>query len=355
MIENLEILRGVTCDWVMAKGPMADIVISSRIRLARNLAGYPFFQTAGKSQLLDIWQTVRQSSETLPHFQNAYEYKIADLSHIEREFLLERHLISRELFSTAPGRGVLISRDQKFSIMINEEDHIRVQIVLSGFRLSSAWFELNRLDDLFSERMPYAFDNNLGYLTACPTNVGTGLRASLLLHLPGLALTKQIKKVFNSFNHLGLTVRGLYGEGSEMKGNLFQISNQVTLGRSEIGLIEDLERTARHILKSERQARRALLDKAHNQIEDKIWRAYGLLCHARIISSDELINLSSGLRLGVTLGIIQDLSINELNDLLLSTQPAHLQSYFGRKINSSERNYLRAEFIRNWFTEKHRN
>ncbi len=346
MIEHLKDLSNLTCDWVEGQGPVADMIISSRVRLARNLSDFVFLPATTEVQRHSIWKTIKHRCNSISTFNNAYYYTMSDLSRIEKEFLLECHLISREMTGNLNGRGVVISNDQKISIMVNEEDHLRVQIILSGLQLSNAWFTINKLDDDFSELMPYAFDKKLGYLTACPSNVGTGMRASLLMHLPALVLTKQIRKVFNSLNQLGLTVRGLYGEGSEMKGNLFQISNQITLGRSEIDLLEELERTTQQILSSEAKAREILIKEANQNVEDKIWRAYGLLRYARMISSDEVINLASGLRLGIAIGIIKDLTLKQLNELILLSQPAHLQSIIHKEVEPAERDFYRAQIIR---------
>ncbi len=341
-----EDLMATSCEWVNGVGPNADMIISSRIRLARNLSDYVFMPAATDAQRNTIWRLVRDSTSGLSALKEGFVVEMSELSPNERVFLLESHLMSREMTQPAPGRGVIISKDTRLSIMVNEEDHLRIQIVLSGLQIMQSWFYINQLDDQLTTRLTYSFDDKYGYLTACPTNVGTGMRASLLMHLPGLALTKQIKKVLNSLSQLGLTVRGLYGEGSEMKGNLFQISNQITLGRSEMDLLEDLEKTTQHILKSEEIAREVMMKEARQQIEDKIWRAYGILSCARMITSEEVINLSSGIRLGIALGLIKNMSYKQLNEIVLQAQPAHLQNFLGREVESIARDHLRAELIR---------
>lgn len=340
-----------TCEWANASGLRSDMVISSRIRLARNLRDYPFISSSEKEERLRIWERVTESGRLMSSFRDSFIYRLSELSEIDQFFMLECHLISREMLNALEGRGVIVNQKKTVSVMVNEEDHLRMQIVLSGLNLTTAWFELNGIDDNFSKMVPFAFDTKLGYLTACPTNVGTGMRASLLMHLPGLVLTKQIRRVFNSLGQLGLTVRGLYGEGSDIKGNLFQISNQITLGRSEMDLMEELERAAQKILESETKARDVMMSNARQHIEDKIWRAYGIMSNARLISSDEVINLSSGVRLGISLGIIKDLSIQQLNELVLNSQPAHLQSIMGEEIDTSERDFFRARQIRKQLRE----
>lgn len=333
-------------DWMANEGPRSDMVVSNRIRLARNFQDYNFQSTLSDDKRQEIWEKFKNYHTEHHEVIKSYIFKIGDLSEIEQKFLLERHLISQDILRRNKGSGVIISADETISIMVNEEDHLRLQIILSGFQLSKAWLKLSRIDDRICSFFDMAFHANLGYLTACPTNLGTGLRASLLMHLPGLVLTKQIKRVFNGLGHLGLTVRGLYGEGSDIQGNLFQISNQVTLGHTETELIENLEQIADQILESEVRARDVLMQEARHQIEDKIWRAYGTLSHARILTSEEVINLSSGIRLGIAMGIITNITFKELNELMLVSQPAHLQKRYGGILDPTERDILRAQMVR---------
>jgi protein arginine kinase len=230
--------------------------------------------------------------------------------------------------------------------MINEEDHLRLQAMQSGLQLRDTWRIIDRIDDDMSDNLDYAFSEQYGYLTACPTNVGTGLRASVLIHLPALVLTKEIDKVIKGISQVGLTVRGFYGEGTEVIGNLFQISNQTTLGRTEEDIVDNIERCTRQIINYEEEARRTLLADARPQTEDKIWRAYGILANARVLSSHELMSLVSAVRLGASLSIIKSISIATLNNLLMLMQPAHLQKFSGKMMDANERDERRAELVR---------
>jgi protein arginine kinase len=269
-----------------------------------------------------------------------------ELSPIDKQFLVERHLISRELAGNSDSSAVEISEKEIFSCMINEEDHIRVQVIQSGFNLEEALRLISDLDSKMSSKLNFAYDERWGYLTACPTNVGTGMRASVMLHLPALVMTKQINRVLQTVSKLSLAVRGLYGEGSEASGNFFQISNQTTLGHSEQELVDNLARIIRQVIGYEKKARESLLSDRKMELENKIWRAYGTLDNARLISSKETINLLSLVRLGINLKIFKDIDIKTINELFIIIQPAHLQKIEKKVLDSNQRDIKRAELIR---------
>jgi protein arginine kinase len=281
-----------------------------------------------------------------PALVSSSALQMRELTPLDRQFLVERHLISHDLADNGRLRGLLLVPDESVSAMVNEEDHLRLQALASGFQLRSAWESVNAIDDELGQDLDYAFSEDLGYLTACPTNAGTGMRASVLIHLPSLVLTKQISRVLQGITQVGLAVRGFYGEGSQIMGNFFQISNQTTLGQSEKETIESLERVTRQIIEYEQRARDELLKDARVQIEDKIWRAYGALKHSRVISSSEVVNLSSAVRFGVALQIEGLASVRTLNELLIRTQPAHIQLAAGQELEQRERNVIRANYVR---------
>jgi protein arginine kinase len=332
--------------WLDGTGPSSDIVLSTRVRLARNLTDAPFTHRARDEQLALIYTSVLSAVRNIPELQGIVAFAMKDLGALDRQFLVERHLISNDLADDGKLRGLLVMPDESFSAMVNEEDHLRLQALASGFQLRSAWESANAVDDELARSLEYAFSEDLGYLTSCPTNAGTGMRASVLIHLPSLVLTKQIGRVLQGIAQVGLAVRGFYGEGSQIMGNFFQISNQTTLGQSEKETIESLERVTRQIIDYEQRARDELLKDARVLIEDKIWRAYGTLRYSRVISSQEVINLSSAVRFGVALRIEGLPDVRVLNELLVRTQPAHLQQWAGREMEPRERNVVRAEFVR---------
>lgn len=332
--------------WLDATGPYPEIVLSSRVRYARNLIQYPFVQRAKVSDLKAILDVVRKAASDSELLKGSTFIEMRSISQLDKKFLLERHLVSYEMVGDNKDRGLIISEDEKSIIMINEEDHIRLQTFASGLDLFTVYTFLDKIDDELGRNLDYAFSNEWGYLTACPTNVGTGLRASVLLHLPGLVLTKEIEKVLRGVTQIGLSVRGLYGEGTEVKGNFFQVSNQTTMGKKEEDIIKGLDKVVRGLIEYERNARNTLLNDASPQVEDKIFRAYGLLKNARILSSDEVINLTSAVRLGVGLGMIKNISMKTLNEVLIISQPAHLQKIFGKKMDTEERDVIRANYIR---------
>jgi protein arginine kinase len=332
--------------WLDGSGPAADIVLSTRVRLARNLKEVPFTHRAREEQMAMVYSSVVSAVRKTPALVSSTALPMRELTPIDRQFLVERHLISHDLADNGRLRGLLLVPDESVSAMVNEEDHLRLQALASGFQLRSAWEAVNAIDDDLGQDLDYAFSDDLGYLTACPTNVGTGMRASVLIHLPSLVLTKQIGRVLQGITQVGLAVRGFYGEGSQIMGNFFQISNQTTLGQSERETVEGLERVTRQIIDYEQRARDELLKDARVQIEDKIWRAYGALRHSRVISSQEVVNLSSAVRFGVALQLSGLASVQTLNELLIRSQPAHIQLAEGREMEQRERNVVRADYVR---------
>ena len=332
--------------WLDGTGPAADVVLSTRVRLARNLKEVPFTHRAREEQMAMVYSSVVSAVRKTPALVSSTALPMRELTPIDRQFLVERHLISHDLADNGRLRGLLLVPDESVSAMVNEEDHMRLQALASGFQLRSAWEAVNAIDDDLGQDLDYAFSDDLGYLTACPTNAGTGMRASVLIHLPSLVLTKQIGRVLQGITQVGLAVRGFYGEGSQIMGNFFQISNQTTLGQSERETVESLERVTRQIIDYEQRARDELLKDARVQIEDKIWRAFGALKHSRVISSQEVINLSSAVRFGVALQLGGLASVQTLNELLIRTQPAHIQLATGREMEQRERNVVRAEYVR---------
>jgi protein arginine kinase len=334
--------------WLQGEGPHGKIVVSSRIRLARNLRERPFPGWAKKSERLQILGEIRDHVSAIPAMQAGYAAALADLTSLQKQILVERHLVSREHAAKNAGSGaVVISHDQQLSIMINEEDHLRMQSLLPGLQLREA-FRINNEADLFLEdRLPYAFHPELGYLTACPTNVGTGLRASAMVHLPGLVLAEQINQIVNSVGKIGLAVRGLYGEGTEALGNLFQVSNQTTLGETEEEIIDRLGKVIEQVIEHEQNARQTLLERRANMLLDQIGRAYGILGNARSIASKETLNLLSILKLGADLGLFPEPTQLAVDELFITTQPAHLQlGAKEEKLSPEERDTLRADLVR---------
>jgi protein arginine kinase len=344
-VELDDLIRG-RGEWLRGEGPEADIVISSRIRLARNLAEFPFMSRAGESDRTRIEIAGRECLSGSPQFGSFLYLDVEKLSKLDRQFLVERHLISRELADGRSSRAVAIAEDETYSVMVNEEDHLRLQVMQSGLNLREAWERINRIDDLFEDRLTYAFQPKLGYLTACPTNVGTGMRVSVMLHLPALVLTRHIEKVFRSLQKIGLAVRGLFGEGSQALGDFYQISNQVTLGRSEETLLKQVGDIVPNIISYERQARDLLVRESHENLHDRVSRAYGVLRTAQTISSEETLLLLSAVRMGIHVGLIEGLPIATVNELFLQTQPAHLQKNAKGELDSGDRNIERARFLR---------
>ena len=321
-------------------------MVSSRIRLARNLTDYPFISKATELDREEIEKTLRKTVTDVSR-QGLLDYlDVNELNDIDRQFLVERQLISREHAESEGARGVAIDAGERTSLMINEEDHLRIQVMHSGFDLKAAWKRINELDDRLEQRTAYAFHSRLGYLTACPTNVGTGMRVSVMLHLPALVITRQIEKVFRSLHKISLAVRGLYGEGSQAMGDFYQISNQITLGKSEEELVTQVGDVVPVLIDYERRARDFLQKESHENLHDKVSRAYGILSTAQTISSEETMHLLSSIRMGVELGLLPELGMGQVNELFIQTQPAHLQKISGTELNTADRNVARASFLR---------
>jgi len=332
--------------WLESRGDSPEIAISSRIRLARNLNKIPFPQKASKEEQTESFERIKDACEEIPFFKGAPVLNLEEFDKVDRQFLLERHLISYEHSRGDGARGLVIGDKELISLMINEEDHVRLQGMQPGLELQQAWDILKRIDEEMDRRLDYAFASDIGYLTACPTNTGTGMRASVLTHLPSLVMDDEINKVLQALNKIGMVARGLYGEGTKMMGDLFQISNQVTLGPSEEGIIDNLERVIKQVIDYEIKARKALVKENRSKIIDAIYRAYGVLTNARAISFAETMELLSKVRLGIYYGLELSTKLDTLNELMISTQPAHLQELAGKELAASKRDFIRAEMIR---------
>ena len=332
--------------WLADCGPNEDIAISSRIRLARNIQGHPFPTNASHRQLNEVMKSVSAAAMNINPGHEMLYFDMAEIGDLDRQILFERRLVSRDFIADREPRALIVAPDESFGIMINEEDHIRMQTMRSGFQLQQVWEEINRIDDTLSSIIPYAFDQELGYLTSCPTNVGTGIRASVMLHLPGLVLSDQINAVIQGVGKLGLAVRGIFGEGTKNLGNLFQVSNQSTLGETEQQIIQRLGNVSSHLSPHEKNARRGLLDSDQPFLLNHVGRAYGTLRHAYIINSEEALESLSALRLGVDLGMFSSIDLHTVNELFIIIHPAHLQKYAGKEIDSKERDVFRASMVR---------
>lgn len=333
-------------EWLRGTGPESDIVISSRIRLARNLADFPFIRRCSDEDRISIERSVRAKMDSIDGWNETRYVDIEQLSEIDRQFLVERQLISREIADADGSRAVAIDPGEQFSVMVNEEDHLRIQVMHSGLDLKTAWQQIDALDNVLESAMLYAFHPKFGYLTACPTNVGTGLRVSVMLHLPALVITRQIEKVFRSMQRINVTVRGLYGEGSQYTGDFYQVSNQITLGHREEDLVALVgENVVPRIIEYERKARDFLVKQGQQDLEDDVSRALGILSTAKKISSEETMHYLSKVRMGVNLGLISDVAVGTINKLFIHTQPAHLQKLHGRLLGSSDRNVERATYL----------
>ena len=333
-------------EWMRGEGPHHQIVVSSRVRLARNLRNFSFPGWAKKTERLQILEAIKPQVEGLAEMSDAFSVYSQDLSALEKQVLVERHLISREHAAKGVGSAVVMNKRQTLSIMINEEDHLRMQGIRSGLQLKTVFKMIDKVDSALEERLDFSFSPQLGYLTACPTNVGTGMRASAMMHLPGLVLSEQINQIIQAVNKVGLAVRGLYGEGTEALGNFFQVSNQTTLGQREEDIIADLQKVIERVIENEQNARQMLLQKRPNTLLDQIGRGYGILQHAYSMNSKEALNLLSFMKLGIDLGFFPEECSRPLDELFMETQPAHLQKGTAQKLAADERDALRAEIIR---------
>jgi protein arginine kinase len=341
-------LNQAVSSWMSAEGPDSDIVLSSRIRLARNFDAYKFptlFSHEEAKMIIDSMEDILKQN-SIQKFGQMELLKIDELQPLQKRVLVEKHLISPHLAEDSPYGAVLLTENEEVSIMINEEDHIRIQCLYPGLQLSEALDAANEIDDWLESNIQYAFDEKHGYLTSCPTNVGTGLRASVMMHLPGLMLTQQINKIIPAIHQLGLVVRGIYGEGSEALGNIFQISNQITLGKSEDDIGRDLKGVVSQLISQERSAREALRKTSNIQLEDRVFRSLGVLSNSRIIESKEAARCLSDVRLGIDMGYIDKMPRTILNELMILTQPGFLQQYAGGSLRPHERDIRRAALIR---------
>jgi len=349
---KLDDLLNQTSEWLKGTGPRSEIVISSRVRLARNLIKVPFSDWATKEQKKKIADTTSSALKASNVMKNYAVFEMAKLNDVDRGFLVERHLMSPEHAREPEFKYLALDAKEVISVMINEEDHLRIQVLQSGFNLPEAWRVIDKLDQELSKKLNYAYSNRWGYLTACPTNTGTGMRASVMLHLPALVLTKQVARVLETIAKLSLAIRGLYGEGTEARGNFFQISNQVSLGRTEEDIIDNIERIINQVVARESNARHFIMTKSKDAVVDRIWRAYGTLKNARIITSEETVKLLSMVRLGIDLGVIKDISTKAINELFILTQPAHLQKFEKKALTPAARDVKRAELVRGMFKDK---
>ena len=334
-------------EWMATGGPLSDVVVSSRIRLARNLTGFHFLGKASPAESAEIERTLFEAIAGCDFGKNTFYVDIDKSDSLDRQFLVERHLISRQHAEGEGKRGVAISPTETLALMINEEDHLRVQVLRRGMNLDEAWKEMTRVDTALETVVDFAYHKQYGYLTACPTNVGTGLRVSVMLHLPALKVTNEIEKVFRAAKEMRLAVRGLYGEGTDALGDFFQLSNQVTLGQTEEEILSAFkDNVIPSIVKYEQETRRALAEDKLVALDDKVWRALGLLENARAISSEEALFLLSHLRMGVVLGRVKHIDLQSVNELFMAAQSAHLQKRHGGKLDGERRSIVRADFIR---------
>ena len=343
---NLHEFLAQPADTARREGPYNRIVMSSRVRLARNLKALAFPGWAKKAERVKTLELILPAVTGLSQMSDSFSETMDNLSLLDKNILVERHLISREHAAKNAGRGLVLNRDETLCVMINEEDHLRMQALRPGLQLKQAWQAIDAVDSKLERKLEYAFSPELGYLTACPTNLGTGIRVSAMLHLPGLVLSEQINQIIQAVNKLGLAVRGLYGEGTEALGNVFQVSNQMTLGEAESDIVERLNKVLSQIIEHEENARGTLLEKKPKTVFNHIGRAYGILANAHSISSKETMNLLSLMRLGVDLGLFPDLERWLVDELFVITQPAHLQKRYSEKLSAEERDLLRADMLR---------
>lgn len=337
--------------WITGGGPESDIVISSRIRIARNIEKIPFPNQGEKDDLEKVINKVNNKINKDNKFALKY-VDMDELSEVDKNVLVEKHLISPPHANSSHKRGVFLNENEDISIMVNEEDHLRIQILKPGLQLDQCWKNADEVDDFFEDEINFAFSKKWGYLSACPTNIGTGLRSSVMVHLPALNITNNIEKMLGAVSQLGLAVRGLYGEGSKSAGNIYQISNQITLGQTEKDIIDNLKSVTMQILEQEKQARKRLLNENEDFLLDKIKRSYGTLKYAHIISNEEALKLLSYLKLGIDLEIIDNIKVGLLSKLMVLIRPAHLQKIFEKEINSEHRDVKRAKLIQKYLDNK---
>lgn len=341
-------LQPKASSWMETDSENADIAMSTRIRLARNLSDFKFPYSFSEDEALKVDKTISavlidQGSKLNLEFTHI---DIKGILPLQQEVLIEKHLISPYLVNESHSGAVLLSDNEEVSIMVNEEDHLRIQSLRAGFHLKEAYQVANELDDLLEQHLSYAFHEKYGYLTSCPTNTGTGMRASVMLHLPALTLSQQITRIIPAISRLGMAVRGIYGEGSEALGNVYQISNQMTLGKSEYEILQDLESMTDQIIQQERRARDAILTHSPVSLEDRVYRSLGTLSNARLLSTEEAATCLSNVRLGIDLKLIKDIDMSILNELMIFMQPAFLQQYSEKPLQAAERDIARAKLFR---------
>ena len=327
-------------------GPEDHVVLSSRVRLARNVNGVPFPGRAKKQARQETCDTIKPLVYTASAMRGGFSAGMEDLKALDKQLLVERHLISREHAAKGGGSALVLNKDETLSVMVNEEDHLRMQALMPGMQIKQVWQKIDRFDTSLEKKIDYGYDASYGYLTACPTNLGTGIRVSAMLHLPGLVLTDQVNQIVQAVTKLGHAVRGLYGEGTEALGHIFQVSNQMTLGESESDIIERIHKVVLQIIEHEVNARATLQQAKAKELYNHIGRAYGVIANAHIVSSKESMNQLSLIRLGVKLGMFQDLDVAVVDELFLVTQPAHLQQLVGEKMSGEERDVRRADLLR---------
>jgi len=330
----------------LSMGPETGVAISSRIRLARNIRGAAFPGWAGQEESVRIADSIFEALGKVSELERALVLRIDQLDPVDRQILRERHLISNELVDRGKGSGLVVTSDESVAVMVNEEDHLRLQVISPGINLDRLWARIDAIDSSLEEHLTYSFSPDIGYLTACPTNVGTGLRASVMVHLPGLSLMNEVEPVVKGLSKIGLAVRGLLGEGTEAAGNMFQISNQVTLGQSEVEIIGRLSEVVNEVILHEQNARQRLMEGREFQVRDLVGRAHGILRQAHLMTSREMLDLLSGLRLGIELELVRNADVKLVNELMLLTQPGHLQRIMKQTISPEERDVVRARIVR---------
>lgn len=342
-----QVLNKKFSKWMDGTGPHNDIVISSRVRLARNIKELKFPHRLSEQKAKMVLEKVKQALLQDDKWSEQLQFiNLEGIEALDQQILMEKHLVSPHFVKQNIPKAFIVNQDDSISIMVNEEDHLRIQCLYPGLQLEQAWQVANQIDDYLEETLNYAFSEEQGYLTACPTNVGTGLRGSVMLHLPGLVLTGQASQILAALSQFGFTVRGIYGEGTDSKGNLFQVSNQITLGVDESEIINNLLGVTRQLIEQEELARKNLIAQGGKKLEDRVYRALGILNYARVMSSNETINLLSSVRLGVDLGLIDGISRKTLTELMVLTSAGCLQKIAGKQLNPEERDVRRADIIR---------
>lgn len=345
------IVSNSSSPWMDGSGALSDVVISSRIRLARNLHDVQFPHRLEEAQAKEVQDKVFAAIDAVnakakASFGKLHCIDLAQVSPLERQVLVEKHLMSPQHAQPGFGKGLIVRADERVSIMVNEEDHLRIQCLYSGLELDEALIAAGGIDDLLDERLDFAFDERAGFLTACPTNAGTGMRASVMVHLPALAMADEVSRVLSAVNKVGLVVRGLFGEGTEGQGNVYQVSNQISLGQAEKEIVENLSLVAKQVVAEEKRFRDTLYRNQRTALEDRIFRAWGILTNARSMSSQEAVRLWSDVRLGVELGMMPSLSTKSVNQILVLAQPNFVQRAFGKTMPPEERDARRADLIR---------